>query len=549
MVTFEKSTTSPDAIKTVDAREWFDVSLKGRSNITLPEANLDYFYFGTRLCNFGIHSKNLKGAIFEKADFTEDVLNSLLGVQVNLRHDKINKVVGTVTGYELADDGLDVRVRVDRDQATAHGLEPEEMKQEGYFSATSLEVSKDLDRSEFYLCDKEGSVTKKIPYLDGFKQGLRRSTEKDPFQYQGCEVAERVAPLRFTGVGIVPNPADPKAKVHALVADDNTPDKVVEKAAHPNYPIEPMKVEPEKSVQYTMGHDVPDWIDIHEEDADAMHEMACDYMEVEGKAPKKPYGDVKYADPGYRGKIKRYPLNTPGHVRAAASYFGMPKNSGKYSPEQRSHISRAIEAAKRRFGIGDENKDKASIDAITPSKEKNLMSEEDVQKLKDSINQLTADVARLSQEKETASTQSAQRIRELETELASVTQERNDLKAAKETAERESRIDALLSELASIKAFADDAEKASVREQASAILDNDVALQLMKAQRTIAVLTETAAKKDEKPKDAPKDEKKDKDEKASKETFCADTPSNPIAPTYKDEKKDKNSLDELFRNF
>lgn len=70
-----------------------------------------------------------------------------------------------------------------------------------------------------------------------------------------------------------------------------------------------------------------------------------------GKTPKAPYGDVRYADPGYRNGKKRYPLDTEKHVRAALSYFAKPKNKSFYSAEQISHIQGAINAAARRLGI------------------------------------------------------------------------------------------------------------------------------------------------------------------------------------------------------
>src|SRR5215831_8093109 len=43
-------------------------------------------------------------------------------------------------------------------------------------------------------------------------------------------------------------------------------------------------------------------------------------------AGDKPYGDVKYADPGYQsdGK-KRYPIDTEKHIRAAWNYINKPK--------------------------------------------------------------------------------------------------------------------------------------------------------------------------------------------------------------------------------
>lgn len=63
-------------------------------------------------------------------------------------------------------------------------------------------------------------------------------------------------------------------------------------------------------------------------------------------ANKEPYGAVKYADPGYQSdKQKRYPINTPEHIRAAWSYFAKPANSGKYTPEQRAKIKARIVSA------------------------------------------------------------------------------------------------------------------------------------------------------------------------------------------------------------
>lgn len=62
--------------------------------------------------------------------------------------------------------------------------------------------------------------------------------------------------------------------------------------------------------------------------------------------PKEPYGDVKYADPGYQedGK-KRYPLDSEEHCRAAWSYINMPKNARKYNPDELAQIKGRIKAA------------------------------------------------------------------------------------------------------------------------------------------------------------------------------------------------------------
>ena len=44
------------------------------------------------------------------------------------------------------------------------------------------------------------------------------------------------------------------------------------------------------------------------------------------KAPAKPYGDVKYADP----KNGKYPIDTEEHIRAAWAYINKPENAAKY---------------------------------------------------------------------------------------------------------------------------------------------------------------------------------------------------------------------------
>lgn len=70
--------------------------------------------------------------------------------------------------------------------------------------------------------------------------------------------------------------------------------------------------------------------------------------DVSPKAGVKKYGSVKFADP----KNKKYPLDTPEHVRSAASYFGMPKNRSEYSEEDQTKIDGRIRAAKKKFNIG-----------------------------------------------------------------------------------------------------------------------------------------------------------------------------------------------------
>jgi len=75
-------------------------------------------------------------------------------------------------------------------------------------------------------------------------------------------------------------------------------------------------------------------------------------MDTYAADPKEPYGDVKYADPGYQedGK-KRYPLDSEEHCRAAWSYINMPKNASKYSSEELAQIKGRIKAALKKYGV------------------------------------------------------------------------------------------------------------------------------------------------------------------------------------------------------
>jgi phage head maturation protease len=84
--------------------------------------------------------------------------------------------------------------------------------------------------------------------------------------------------------------------------------------------------------------------------------------------PKKPYGDVVYADPGYQDdKKKRYPLDTEAHVRAAWSYISMPKNQEPYTAEQVAAIKGRIRAAAKKFDI--ELSESEDRNAMVPSVE------------------------------------------------------------------------------------------------------------------------------------------------------------------------------------
>lgn len=66
----------------------------------------------------------------------------------------------------------------------------------------------------------------------------------------------------------------------------------------------------------------------------------------------EPYGYVHYADDGMRsdGK-KRYPLDTPDHVRSAWDFINEKHDAQFYNAYQLHHIKTEIMVAARHFGI------------------------------------------------------------------------------------------------------------------------------------------------------------------------------------------------------
>lgn len=73
---------------------------------------------------------------------------------------------------------------------------------------------------------------------------------------------------------------------------------------------------------------------------------------TEAKTAKAPYGAVRYADPGYQSdKVKRYPIDTAAHAKAAWSYIGQADNQKPYTAAQLKRIRGRIKAALRQFGV------------------------------------------------------------------------------------------------------------------------------------------------------------------------------------------------------
>jgi hypothetical protein len=73
--------------------------------------------------------------------------------------------------------------------------------------------------------------------------------------------------------------------------------------------------------------------------------------EVE-EADTTPYGEVRYADPGYqKDGVKRYPIDTKAHARAAWSYINQESSAHKYTAAQLARVKSRIKSAAKQFGI------------------------------------------------------------------------------------------------------------------------------------------------------------------------------------------------------
>jgi hypothetical protein len=59
---------------------------------------------------------------------------------------------------------------------------------------------------------------------------------------------------------------------------------------------------------------------------------------------RRKYGDTVFADP----TNKKYPIDTPGRIKAAWAYIHQPSNSSKYTAAERRLIQGRIRAAAKR---------------------------------------------------------------------------------------------------------------------------------------------------------------------------------------------------------
>ena len=74
------------------------------------------------------------------------------------------------------------------------------------------------------------------------------------------------------------------------------------------------------------------------------------------------YGQAKFADP----VNNKYPIDTPGRIKAAWAYIHQPVNAGKYSGEEVRTIKRRIRAAAkaRRVTLPDPDEFVALLDRV-----------------------------------------------------------------------------------------------------------------------------------------------------------------------------------------
>ena len=82
--------------------------------------------------------------------------------------------------------------------------------------------------------------------------------------------------------------------------------------------------------------------------SELLSEMLAEFEE----ADTTPYGEVRYADPGYqKDGVKRYPIDTKAHARAAWSYINQESSAHKYTAAQLARVKSRIKSAAKQFGI------------------------------------------------------------------------------------------------------------------------------------------------------------------------------------------------------
>ena len=69
--------------------------------------------------------------------------------------------------------------------------------------------------------------------------------------------------------------------------------------------------------------------------------------DVNPKEGEREYGDVEFAD----STNKKYPIDTPEHIRAAWSYINQKDNAVKYDADEVKSIKNRIKQAAKKHGV------------------------------------------------------------------------------------------------------------------------------------------------------------------------------------------------------
>ena len=69
--------------------------------------------------------------------------------------------------------------------------------------------------------------------------------------------------------------------------------------------------------------------------------------DVNPEEGERKYGDVEFADP----TNKKYPVDSPEHVRAAWAYINKEQNAEKYDKDEVEAIKRRIRTAAKKHGV------------------------------------------------------------------------------------------------------------------------------------------------------------------------------------------------------
>jgi hypothetical protein len=280
----------------------------GKSVLRVPPSNTEFVYAAGRAMSFwptvnGNNATWLEAEISKLYANNDDPNLTFKGKLVNIDHTvgtgRKSIVIGVTTQEKyIPGVGVDVLNQLDRRLLEEHDIEAADFKTDGDYSKQSVEINVDRSLSKYIVMINPNSTRledqKIFSAEEAANNGIRRTSPSDaePYMYDGrYKVVEACVPRRIRGIAMLSNPADTTANVYDVAA-----------------------------------------------------------------AKDAPYGDVDYADDGYQadGK-KRYPLDTPEHVTAAARFFGETKNRDKYTTQQRDHIDAKIDAAKKRHNIGNED--------------------------------------------------------------------------------------------------------------------------------------------------------------------------------------------------